>query len=805
MFELVTALRLAPPKVAEALVERFRPKVVGVLETWLGVPEAGVERLLDEGAVDAVRALTAPTEEYRRELLVRVAAFGVPEVAARVLRGADAEDLELVDALLEGLAESGDRRWAEQAGLEPQLRVLLRRDPYGPLRWPFDELVRQAAFELCARVPYAVAVDLLVGVAERCGPLALLQVAETRLGHEGLAELIRAAAASRKPAETLAAARPEGEWTDRTAVRALVRIRDANGRPPAEKPPLDWELVRREHERRPFSPDSLVWLSAWPGCPDDLVALATEANVWQAVTHAARLPFEVVGDAKLRDHDYQFRNAMWRGVREGWWSAERVIAEAEPVVAVLGALPFQEPVVGEAVAKALAPLGTEPSAWLTLCSRIPRYKGPLGALVAEIVEVNPRTGAPRRKRVEAWPRALPAVFPATEPDNTRRLFLDLLGCVSEDVTVALAPHFDVRAVQHLLAFGTPSERVRDALVEVYGQRALVAYASGPDLPEPAAKWLAAQADDAVDAALFRYAPLTHAFRADLLAGRHHPAGPELLEALGEVLPQHNRSRLTAGIGSGDPAVARVVLERIRLATEPARLRLLEKVWAGHGPDAVAALLDLGRMPAATTAAVRGDLAAPDGLELLRARLVAAEAPDRVVAHLSRKVVTTGAAHDLLRQFEEEGGELPWPELAQAVRDGVLAPTVTGALALRPECTREFALAALDAQRLRIERTGRGEQYDSEWRIRLTKAGTLTPADLVEGAAQPGQYLRYVAADPQREGSGPESEPCAEARALTERHLGDDAEAWTVAVRLLEEFTGTLPELLAVAGAATRIA
>jgi hypothetical protein len=801
VLELVTALRLAGPELAAALARRFRAEVEEVVADQAGLAVEVVRRVLDggDGAGDGFDVVGYFREgpgggPYTTDLFVRAARLGDPATAAGLYRRRERLDPAVTAAVLANVADPLDDEWYVKYGLVDQLRTEARFDPTTAARLPFAALVYTAAADRCAHVPYAVAVDLCVAVADRGTPDDLRALAKEDLGHDGLAALLIQAARSPSPSAFLADARPPEEWTDAAAVRAYARVRAAGGRIPEidERPPLDWDLVRADHARSPLGGDSLACLSAWEDCPDDLLAEGLRRNAPYVVRMASRLPFDIVHSAELERWPSQFAHGLRRGIAEGWMPVDRVLAEGRSAHRMLSAV-VGAPEARDALNAVFAPLGEDPELWLTLYAKLPRFAGSATDLVAEVLAAG--------KRTTKWPRPLAPVFPATEPENTRALFLTLIRHMPDEVTIALAPHLDARAVQHLLVFHDLPEPVRDALVAAHGTTAPAAYAASYRLSAAEVEWLLDRDEPAVDAMLFAHGPLPYAERVRILSGIRRDGGrvrvaDEVLEALGEVNLGHYRSHVTAGIGGGDPGVAKVILGRLRLGTAGGRLRLVIGVWERYGPDAVRELLVPDRLPATTLKAVAAALDAPDGAGLarLRDRLAAEEAPQRLVAQLAKARRDPAA---LIRRFEQEGVQLPWPELLEAAKDDRLPLPVIAALAEHAGCPRDFALETLAAH----ARAGEQNRTSVKWREQLLRRSTMTPADLLRQGTRPADYLPLVARRWGGQDASAVEEPCAEARELTTAYLGDDLEAWTVAVRLFPEFAGTLPELLATARAA----
>ncbi|MCF2528111.1 hypothetical protein [Yinghuangia soli] len=797
MHVLTTALRLAEPRVAAALQVRFRSELEALLAECTGIPRHILGRLLDEDAFDLTGYLneTGKDGKHATELNLAAARLGDPETAAYLFRSRARVDPAVLDEVFARITRPEDGVWYAQNGLAWAIRREAGADPLFVLRLPFDLLVQQVAADRCKEVPYAVAVDLCVAVAERRGRDALRELAAADLGHPGLAALLVQAAEAPAPAHFLADARPPLDWADAAQVRTFLRVRMAGGwSDEYAETPLDWDLVRAEHARLPLSGESLSWLMKWPDCPDDIQVAAIEAYPYYAMRMARRLPFEMLGHEVFERWPDQFAMLMRRGIQEGWISAARVLAEAAPAGRVLAALPYDEQPVRDALADVFAPLGTDPTAWLTLYAKMPRFEGSAAELAAAV--------AATAKRTKTWPRPLPAVFPATEPENTRATFLGIIGAVADGVTIALAPYFDARSVQHILVYGHRSPEVRDALAAAHGTPALASYAACGTLDPEEVEWLLGLDEPAVDAMLFAHARISDAERTRLLFGirrngTRDRVPPELLAVLEELNLGHYRARLTAGMTGGDPGVADVIVRRLRLGTEGGRLRLVAAVWERYGADEARAVVQPGRMPVATVKLLTRFLDADDqaaALGELRARVAVEDSPDKVVAYLAKKA---SDADDHLRRLLQEGAELPWPQLVEAVQADRLSAQMLANLIEQKDSPREFVIAGLHAQ-AKLDKQRQPRYRD--WREHVLRRGVISPADLLELSVRPSGVLATVARDRRFTGQFTREEPCAEGRALVAEYLGDDVEAWTVAIRLADDFSGTTRELLATAKA-----
>ncbi|MFI5521115.1 hypothetical protein [Streptomyces platensis] len=808
------ALRLAAPDTADALAERLRPELLAALTDRFGLPEEMVETLTGPGGA----ALRAALGTDPAEFLIRAAETGDPVIARAVWRAryrigpgrtGRARDLpELLPAILRA-ADVTDPRWEAEDGLVPLLQEEATRLELLPaLTGPFPQLISFTLVQLARLLPLPVALDACIALVQLAGGKGLLafadgveRIEDFDLGRPELLDLMRAAAADEDPESFLRERRPAGEWTDPAAVRALLRVRDTSGSG-ARPDTLDWALVRREHARLPFenepsrgrhSRNRLMQLTRWEGCPEDLVMESFRAHPW-ATSRVAELPFEALVGPEAAAGKVAFDEALGRGLRTGRLPVDRVLAEVTPAPEVLAALPYDHEPTRKALAGLLGRLGTDPVNWLTCYARLGRARGS----VAEMID-DAASATSRQKRNTSWPRPLEAVFPATPPEASRAAFLHLFQCASEEAQIAVVPHFDARAVQHLLVYGDPAPAVRDAVIAAHGVAAQAAQAASSALSPEKLAYLLDLDEPQVDANLFFHCRIDQRERERMLAGRlrgggTRPVPEELLHVLRETNLGHYRHWLIAGLESGDLGVARTLVGRLKLRIPAARLRLLVAVWQRGGPDAVREILALDRLPVTLRRQTEKLLDAPDGLEKLRARLAAEEDPDKLLAFLNKK---PGWGESQPHKLTGEGIPLPWPELIAAYHSGSLTPSAAQDLAERTDCPRELLLALLP-------NTPEVDRYSTAWPQLALQNGTLAPEDILTHAAPARRALTHLRhALNSEEQVADRQQLHTQAAALTTEHLDPDPEAWAVALQLLPTFAGTLPELCATAAAITR--
>lgn len=817
------ALRLAAPDTADALAERLRPDLLAALSNRFGLPEEMVEAVTGPGGAALRAALDAGPEVF----LIRAAETGDPVIARALWKARyrpapqqsrRARDLpDLLPAILRA-ADPTDPRWEDEDGLVP----LLQEEASGfellpALTGPFPQLLSFALVRLAPFLPLPAALDACVAMVQLAGAEGLLAFADGverapdfDLGRPELLEVMRAAAADADPEAFLRERRPAGEWTDPAALRALLMVR--NGAGAVAKPAaLDWDLVRREHARLPFetgrtsgrqSGNRLSQLTRWEGCPDDLVMECFRADPWSTSRGAAELPFEALVGPEAAAGKVPFDEVLGRSIRTGRLPVERVLAEVGPATEVLNALPYDHEPTRKALAGLLGRLGTDPVNWLTCYARMGRARGS----IAELIDDAASAGS-AKKRSTTWPRPLEAVLPATPPEASRAAFLSLFQCASEEAQIAVVPHFDPRAVQHLLVYGDPAPAVRDAVVAAHGVSAQAAQAATTALSPEKLAYLLDLDEPQVDANLFFHRGIDQRERERMLAGRLRGGGTrtvpeELLHVLREAHLSHHRHWLIAGLDSGDLGVARTIVGRLKLRVPAARLRLLVAVWERGGPDAVREILAMDRLPLTLRRQTERLLDVPDGLDRLRARLAAEEDPAKLLAFLNK---APGYDGDQASKLTGDGIPLPWPDLVAAHRSGTLAPSAAKDLAELADCPRELLLELLSS----TPELGRS---NLSWPQLALRRGTLTPEDVLNRAAPARQGLAHLlrllnSADRQANQRAvrqvDRQELRTRAAALTAEHLGSDPEAWAACLQLLPTFAGTLTELFATAAAIVR--
>ncbi|MDI2129174.1 hypothetical protein [Yinghuangia seranimata] len=183
--------------------------------------------------------------------------------------------------------------------------------------------------------------------------------------------------------------------------------------------------------------------------------------------------------------------------------------------------------------------------------------------------------------------------------------------------------------------------------------------------------------------------------------------------------------------------------------------------------------------------------APDRPPAVRAAVLRAHAPgnDPDGTTLIARLRAGEPPHRLISDYVRDHLVLPWDALARAADDDLLPEAAVGYLA--DERTRSPRFRIAEISRAPLDR----------WSPPSPPHLHAAPVDIVTRARRLSRYTARLARQ-QQPYAAPQASPdprlYARLRALTRTHLGDDADAWAVALHLFPDFAGTLPELLAVA-------
>ncbi len=671
------------------------------------------------------------------------------------------------------------------------------------------------------------------------------------------AESVRDAQGARKPAaaaDTSVRQEPPSTRTARSKPKApattdelIARLRDTYARRylvlPEDPGVLDWESLIAAHRERPFTAAGLETLWQQESCPEELAVLAFAANSARTPAGAVYWPMlTAVGSGA--DNDESLRVLLPPGVACGAFPVNRVLSDIRPARNVLWALPHSDEQVRTALTAHVMRLGPDFATWRALYALLPRFGGSVPELIDAALHDAPK------HQDKAWPKPLGPEFPHRRSSVGRTGWLHLFERADAATQHALSEHMDGRTIQYLLLWHHPDPALRDHLVRTHGTAILAGLASHWNTPAEVIEQLIPYDDPEVNAALFLYTNLTDAQRRHILAGRRWASGDAT--AAGEHLPltaalvdglreSARRNWLLPVCESGDPTLCRVLLgsPRVKVHTQAQQLHMLVRLWERQGPQEVRALLDEtdfpGRrpgkhpLPPQVLKTARQALDAADGLAVLRAEQAEASAPAGQAEFL--RVHGMGPQGDELARSlglwrEENGPEpVPWAALIAAHHTQPLHDRLLVGLAELDDCPDELTAAAVPA-RLRLSHSSysprRGSRpptvsemlkklplpvHDGKnrWLTSAYEAGHLTLSEILQDAFPAKACAAFLG---RSLGPAPESRPVTEdirqtrlaVAELARRHLGDDPEAWALTLSLIPGFEGTLPQLLATAGA-----
>ncbi|WP_331765843.1 hypothetical protein [Embleya sp. NBC_00896] len=805
---LVVVFRAADPVCHAALVDRLAARVEAGLRADEPMPAELADAVLARGEVRLWAAL-AGNSHTRLAVRLALARLGEPEVSAvlysRAGRAGDAE-ADAVRAAVLDAADACDRRWYRPKGFVDELLCDARDDRgIAALRAPFPEVLTHTLLALGPDLPPAVLLEgcrrlRRIGGDDAVAAFAGAAGERNDLGHPELRNRWGDAAEASAPPTALDRLLPGmrraagGSGTRPTAAAGRGVDRPGRGHAgPADRTAtafselaeIDWELIRREHARRPFPGPALATLTVRADCPDDLYDAAVREEPYTVFDVSPRVPpLEVFTASGMDASDRSWADGLAKGLRAGTLDPVRVLAEAAPAHAVLGCLPSDVRAVRAALADLAARLGDSPAAWTALCRGGGKTGGTPVDLVTSVLAAN---NAPLPAR--------PAMPGAAEPAPEDFAFLVLFEHAAPEVRNALVAVLDRRAVQQLLMPGAADTGLRRRIRAEHGPAAALAQASLVEQPADAVAELLDLDDPNVNTALYRFGPITDAQRARILAGVDRTGRPGAVQVSIHVLADLRRNeerrreeRFRLAALSGQPRVLREMVAQGIPRTEVGRLRALAVLWERAGREEVAALVaktDLRTLrgcrgtpvPGGADTVARQALAAPDGPALLRARITGPAALDRMIAALRNG---DEGARDVLEEWDPP----PWDALiAEQTISGWSTHVLRGSLE-HPDCPRELSVAGLRHGMLREDGGGWAEAHLRDGR--LTVRDVAAECRLVPRALR--LFARFEADHP----------VTAELGALLRERLGTAVEAWLVAVRLAPEFHGTLGELLDVA-------
>lgn len=579
----------------------------------------------------------------------------------------------------------------------------------------------------------------------------------------------------------------------------IARLRSGRGKDPRYVldgvAVADWDLIVREHRRAPL-PDAIgAGLVARADCPPSaalalVVAYSTNRRGLATLTLAAALRRGVVTP----------RQVMFEA--EPGWSALRVL---EKYATAYGEwlVPVRQ-VLEEAAA--LLP-GDDIAAWRWLLAHGPAFRGTFPELCAAAVAKGAEFGTPD--------------FGDGTVHHDLANPAGLLARTRGDIAARLIAAMPVPLISTFLE--TPALPAKVVVPALRRAPKLTAH-------------LVRQADRSPDTLHALLAMREPEVNSALLSEVHDR--PELASAVFRAarrdgdrsvpLPPGTRRRLArptdrrgtvhgAAVYGHYPQLIRAAFELLgRQLGTAMTLRGLLSLWECQGPESLGPHLEReahGTEAFDETAAAlaRVAVSSPDGFAMLRAEVARHERPEALVAAMRRDPAL--AARPLPEGF--------WPVAAKEHAREPLPEPVLRELAVRDGCPDTLALEAcrLSAD-LAYQLGGRSRAYAltaarhplhvqpsswqtprNAWYLTALATHALTATEFVE-LVGPVQTMLGILGDVRAVLPEAHDAAVAHVRHLLLRELGDDVEAWTVAVHLLPDFVGTLPELLATVEAVT---
>ncbi|MEU0935935.1 hypothetical protein [Embleya sp. NPDC005971] len=587
------------------------------------------------------------------------------------------------------------------------------------------------------------------------------------------------AGAHRAAADALAVAVAEAEGP-----AGLIAELRAGFHPSTWRREVDWAALRVEQGREPLPEAAAALLAADPDCPEDLLVALYTAHP-TTVGPVARPTLAVLRAAiGTPKHPALARiAALARELAEPADPA-RVLTEVTPARTAVATL-VELPECPELRALLHRHLGRHAGRWNTLRAVLPRHRDALPTLLAGI---------------EAGTVTAPPEQAGGPPPTLTKPFRHLLVCADPDDLRELLPELPDTLVRDLLSSGSLPPHVHEAAITSTDPRAWQALAGNVGLDIRELARLVAKQVPAVDAAAYLGMRATPSLRR--VIARRAPLDPGLRS---ELLAHGDRRTLLPLVAGGEPELAARALAFgcRKIAQQYAYI----KVWERHGPDGVRTLLD--RSGADTAAQIRkrveAALKAEDGLADLRASGEPYDDPATLPHRLQTRTSRT-----TVRDLVHEPYAHDFPLLMAANRAEPFAFEAIDDLIRHEDATDEdrarLCLMLVNAQRTYARRTIdtpppewlRAEPFgrDEAWVNAAVENDLLDPVQLID-VAHPAQAVVQSA-----HSMNPET-VLAPMRArlaeLTREHLAGHTEALAVAVGLVDGFTGSLAELVVLAG------
>ncbi|OPC83848.1 hypothetical protein B4N89_25520 [Embleya scabrispora] len=579
----------------------------------------------------------------------------------------------------------------------------------------------------------------------------------------------------------LAAAVAEAEG----AVGLIAELR-AGIRPATWRRGVDWAAVTVAHRDEPLPEAIAVVLAADDECPEELLVALYTAYPTAVGPVARPTPAVLRAAIDLPKHPALARIAVLTRDSAEPGDVARIIHEVTPARTAVATL-LELPDHAELRELLHRRLGAHGDRWHTLRAVLPRHRATLPALLAEIA---------------AGTITAPAEPVGGPPPTLTKPYRYLLTSADPDDLREVLPALPDALVRDLLSSGSLPRRVHEAAIASTDPRAWEALARNIGLDVRELARLVDKRVPAVDAAAYMSMRSTPSLRRTI--ARRAPLDPGLRK---ELLAGGDRRTLLPLVVCGEPELAALALGFgcRKIAQQYAYIR----VWERHGPEGVRELLDAtGTSTAAQVRKrVEAALKAEDGLADLRASGEPyddpATLPNRFQTRTSRTAVRDLVhepyAHDFPLLMAANRVE---PFAYEALDDLIRHEDATDAdrASLQLELVnflRDYGRRAVDFAPREWLRT-KAFNRDEDWANAAVEHGLLDPVDLVDVAYPAHAVVASIKRMSPTLVVGPMRDRLTE---LTRDHLAGHTEALAIAVGLVEEFNGSLAELVTLAGQA----
>jgi hypothetical protein len=507
-----------------------------------------------------------------------------------------------------------------------------------------------------------------------------------------------------------------------------------------------------------------------------------------------------------------------------------VLERARPARAVGGLLPGT-PGLDDELAAAVRELvdrtlGENPARWLAAVAALPAYRKTLPELLAETASADVAADGDSGAATAA-PAKVPAKAARAAAAATVRL---LLAQAAPQTTGAVLTGLSDLVLADVLAAGTPSTRLVETLLSHGGHRERLALANHPKTPPTTLKRLLADHDPILNAAVYRNPNSTPSLRravaSDQAAGIDPGLRAWLLSAASHRTSADTRRNLAPLLACGDPELTEFGLKHYQDARAVhqvcAVLRVLERqgleVTRAFATRVKAKVSLKGDASRAIGRMLRPGKAEP--LDILRERTEAYEDPHALLRRLlSRDSYDQEASthssfqspytYDPVITASACRSTPPLPQAARYLRDhedtdeadrAFYGRIVVNSKWQLGGSSDEFGDPTPPIERL-AEHGALLTEAHSAWTSAVARSGELTSRHLLDEVrpARAALLLLDAASEAAWSPGGAFHEAVTELQQAAAQGMAGTPGAWQIFFNLLPEFTGTLPELLAVSG------